>query len=199
MLRSIPILLIAALTLSVGCSDDSSSPATTAVEQTEDGGGIEVNRGLLSVEITIPASLAGEGDLDEFIAEFAAEGIDVSDARRNPDGSVTYKMSRGDHGRLLTSLRNSFTEGFKESSEEFESVQSISSNNDLTKFEITVDREAFENSFDGFVSFVPLFAAGIYAAFDGRDPEGMRVEINYVDSATGQVFETVVAPDDFED
>ena len=199
MLRSIPILLIAALTLSVGCSDDSSSPATTAVEQTEDGGGIEVDRGLLSVEITIPASLAGEGDLNELIAEFAAEGIDVSDARRNPDGSVTYKMSRGDHGRLLTSLRNSFTEGFKESSEEFESVQSISSNNDLTKFEITVDREAFENSFDGFVSFVPLFAAGIYAAFDGRDPEGMRVEINYVDSATGQVFETVVAPDDFED
>jgi hypothetical protein len=162
-------------------------------------GDIEVDRGLLSVEITIPASLAGETDVDGLVSEFSAEGIDVSDARRNPDGSITYKMSRGDHRRLLTSLRDSFVENFDEAAEDFDSVESITFNDDLTRFRITVNRAAFENSFDGFVVFLPLFAAGIYAAFDGRDPEGMRIDIDYVDAATGQVYDTFVAPDDLQD
>jgi hypothetical protein len=162
-------------------------------------GDIEVDRGLLSVEITIPASLAGEADIDGLVSEFSAEGIDVSDARRNPDGSITYKMSRGDHRRLLTSLRDSFVESFDEAAEDFDSVQSITFNDELTRFRITVNRAAFENSFDGFVVFLPLFAAGIYAAFDGRDPEGMRIDIDYVDAATGQVYDTFVAPDDLQD
>ncbi len=162
-------------------------------------GDIEVDRGLLSVEITIPASLAGETDVDGLVSEFSAEGIDVSDARRNPDGSITYKMSRGDHRRLLTSLRDSFVESFDEAAEDFDTVESITFNDDLTRFRITVNRAAFENSFDGFVVFLPLFAAGIYAAFDGRDPEGMRIDIDYVDAATGQVYDTFVAPDDLQD
>jgi hypothetical protein len=177
-------------------SDDDASEDLSELEAIGD---IEVDRGLLSVEITIPASLAGEADIDGLVSEFSAEGIDVSDARRNPDGSITYKMSRGDHRRLLTSLRDSFVESFDEAAEDFDSVQSITFNDDLTRFRITVNRAAFENSFDGFVVFLPLFAAGIYAAFDGRDPEGMRIDIDYVDAATGQVYDTFVAPDDLQD
>ncbi len=177
-------------------SDDDASEDLSELEAIGD---IEVDRGLLSVEITIPASLAGEADIDGLVSNFSAEGIDVSDARRNPDGSITYKMSRGDHRRLLASLRESFVEGFEEVPDDFPSVRSITFNDDLTRFRMTVDRPAFENSFDGFVVFLPLFAAGIYAAFDGRDPEGMRIEIDYVDAATGQVYDTFVAPDDLQD
>lgn len=162
-------------------------------------GDVEVDRGLLSVEVTIPASLAEEADIDQVVADFADEGIRITDAQRNPDGSVTYKMSRADHRRLLSSLRESFEESFEETSADFPSVQSITSNNDLTRFRMVVDRSAFENSFDGFAVFIPLFAAGIYAAFDGRDPEGMRIEIDYVDASTGQVYDTFVAPDDLQD
>jgi hypothetical protein len=178
---------------------ESDDDASADLSELEAIGDIEVDRGLLSVEITIPASLAGEAEIDGLVSEFSAEGIDVSDARRNPDGSITYKMSRGDHRRLLTSLRDSFVESFEEAAEDFDSVQSITFNADLTRFRITVNRAAFENSFDGFVVFLPLFAAGIYAAFDGRDPEGMRIDIDYVDAATGQVYDTFVAPDDLQD
>lgn len=162
-------------------------------------GDIEVDRGLLSVEVTIPASLAEEANIDQVVADFAEDGIRITDARRNSDGSITYKMSRADHRRLLTTLRESFEETFAETSADFPSVQSITFNSDLTRFRMVVDRAAFENSFDGFVVFLPLFAAGIYAAFDGRDPEGMRIEIDYVDAATGQVFDTFIAPDDLQD
>ncbi len=217
-MRSIAVLTTLALLVGAcGASDDETTPPAAArpaeavgPSETDDDaaddlseleaiGDIEVDRSLLSVEITIPASLAGEADVDGLVSEFSAEGIDVSDARRNADGSITYKMSRGDHRRLLTSLRESFVESFEEASEDFDSVQSITFNNDLTRFRITVDRAAFENSFDGFVIFLPLFAAGIYAAFDGRDPEGMRIDVYYVDAATGQVYDTFVAPDDLQD
>jgi hypothetical protein len=217
-MRSIAVLTTLALLVGAcGASDDETTPPAAArpaeavgpsetdndaaddLSELEAIGDIEVDRSLLSVEITIPASLAGEADVDGLVSEFSAEGIDVSDARRNADGSITYKMSRGDHRRLLTSLRESFVESFEEASEDFDSVQSITFNNDLTRFRITVDRAAFENSFDGFVIFLPLFAAGIYAAFDGRDPEGMRIDVDYVDAATGQVYDTFVAPDDLQD
>jgi len=177
-------------------SDDDASGDLSELEAIGD---VEVERGLLSVEITIPASLAGEADIDGLVSEMAEEGISIADARRNPDGSITYKMSRGDHRRLLGSLRDSFKESFEEVSDDFPSVRSITFNDDLTRFRMTVDRPAFENSFDGFVVFLPLFAAGIYAAFDGRNPEGMRVEIDYVDVTTGQVYDTFVAPDDLQD
>jgi hypothetical protein len=177
-------------------SDDDASGDLSELEAIGD---VEVERGLLSVEVTIPASLAGEADIDGLVSEMAEEGISIADARRNPDGSITYKMSRGDHRRLLGSLRDSFKESFEEVSDDFPSVRSITFNDDLTRFRMTVDRPAFENSFDGFVVFLPLFAAGIDAAFDGRNPEGMRVEIDYVDVATGQVYDTFVAPDDLQD
>ncbi len=179
--------------------DDAVDDDADDLSELEAIGDIEVDRSLLSVEITIPASLASETDVDGLVSDFSAEGIDVSDARQNADGSITYKMSRGDHRRLLTSLRESFVESFEEADEDFDSVQSITFNDDLTRFRITVDRPAFENSFDGFVVFLPLFAAGIYAAFDGRDPEGMRIDIDYIDAATGEVYDTFVAPDDLQD
>jgi hypothetical protein len=220
-MRSIAILTVLALVAGAcGASDEvEAASAPLAAAQPEDAGeqpapddddsgdlseleaigDVEVERGLLSVEITIPASLAGEADIDGLVAEVAAEGITIADARRNPDGSITYKMSRGDHRRLLGSLRDSFKESFEEVPDDFPSIRSITFNDDLTRFRMTVDRPAFENSFDGFVVFLPLFAAGIYAAFDGRNPEGMRIEIDYVDAATGQVYDTFVAPDDLQD
>lgn len=188
-----------------GPQDAATEDDTAAGDESDDlseleaVGDVEVDRGLLSVEITIPADLAGEADIDGLVSEMAAEGIDISDARRNPDGSITYKMSRGDHRRLMANLRESFQEGFDEVPADFPSVQSLTANDDLTRFRMTVDRAAFENSFDGFVVFLPLIAAGLYAAFDGRDPEDLRVEIDYVDAATGQVYDTAVAPDDFQD
>lgn len=189
---------------------ESSPPeATNPAEETDEAdedlseleavGEIEVDRGLLSVEVTIPASLVEEADVDGLVNEFADDGISISDARRNADGSVTYRMSRADHRRLLSSLREGIGESFEDVSSDFPSVRSIDFNTDLTRFSLTVDRAAFENSFDGFVIFLPLFAAGIYAAFDGRDPEGMRIEIDYVDASTGQTFDTFVAPDDLQD
>jgi hypothetical protein len=168
---------------------ESTQQETPPTEQSDDIGKIEVDRGLLSVEITIPASLASEGDFNQFISGFTSEGIDMSDARRNPDGSITYKMSRENYGRLMTRLRSGFVESFKEAAEEYDFLQSITFNNDLTKFDITVEREAYDNSFV-LIGFLPFFAASIYAAFDGRNPEGMRVEINYIDNTTGQIFNT---------
>ena len=160
-------------------------------------GDINVDRGLLTVEITIPADLAS--DTDDLLTDFSEMGIGLSDLTVNSDGSVTYRISRGDHRRLMAELRQDLREAFDDAVDEYDSVRSITSNNDFTRFEIVVDRPGFENSFDGFVVIAIMISASFYAIFDGIDTDDMRFEMNFVDESTGEVFETVIAPDDFDE
>ena len=163
-------------------------------------GDIEVDRGLFSVEITFPADFLGEDDPVEFTDGIAAEqGIEWGEQTVNPDGSVTVKMSRGEHEQLMDGLRDAFDESLGAMPSNYESVQSATANRDYDEFDIVVDRAAFESSFDGFVSFEILLTAGIFGIFNGDDPDNARLEIRFADAATGEVFDTLIAPDDFQE
>lgn len=221
-MRHVRVLLAAALVIA-GCSgadapsDDAAPAASTPASDTSDGGDdsggtsdgepdledvgeIEVDRGLLSVEITLPADFIGDDDPVAYTDGIASEiGIDWSDRTVNPDGSVTVKLSRAEHGRLMDELRAGFDEALLAMPDSYESVQSATANRDYDRFEVVVDRAAFESSFDGFVSLEILLYAGFYGIFNGDDPESARLEIEFIDAATGEVFDTRVAPDDFQD
>lgn len=220
-------LLLAATLIVAGCSggdDPSGTPAPAPAESSsapedapaadeesessgdgeadlEDVGEIEVDRGLLSVEITFPADFIGEDDPVAYTDEVAADqGIEWGERTVNPDGSVTVKMSRTEHNRLMDDLRVGFDEALASFPDDSESIKSASANRDYDVFEIVVDRGAFESSMDGFATqFGIALYAGFYAIFNGDDPQETRFEIRYIDEATGEVFETVVSPDDFQE
>lgn len=161
-------------------------------------GDVNVDRGLLTVTITVPADLAEDGDVSRLIDEFSDRGINVSDVTRNPDGSITYRIPRGDYRRLMQELAADFTTSLDEAAADFDSVDRLTANADFTRYRLVVDRDRFENSFDGFIVFLPLFVSGLYAIFDGRDPQQLDVTVDLVDRASGGVYDTLRLPDDLD-
>lgn len=210
-MRSFFGLATALVVLLAACAQDSETQTDTSGApqpdtQVEDGDlseldaleDVDVDRGLLTVSITIPASLAEDGDIDTLITDFSDRGVSVSSATRNSDGSITYRLPRGDYRRLMAELADEMQTSLDEAAAEFASVESIAANNDFTQFRMVVDRPRYEESLDGFVVFATLFAAGLYGIFDGRDPKTGQIVIDLIDVATGETYDTFVAPDDFD-
>lgn len=54
-----------------------------------------MDKGLLNVEVTIPATLYKGQDIDSIISEAKNSGI--KEVIKNDDGSLTYKMSKSEH------------------------------------------------------------------------------------------------------
>lgn len=160
---------------------------------------VSVDKGLLSVDITLPAMMfESEEDIKESIAEAKADGIE--EVVRNEDGSLTYKMSKSTHHEIMNGMESSLEETIHEliNSEEYPSIQNITSNPTFTEFTITVDRAIFEDSFDGIAALGLVFGAMFYQLFDGVDPENYEVTIYFEDEETGEVFDTIHYPEVFE-
>lgn len=151
------------------------------------------------VEVTLPVSFVGEG-VDVTILEAEAEEMGIEEVTLNDDGSITYEMTKEVHNEWMeeikTEINNSITEMVE--SGDFVSIKDITANDDYTTFTMTVDQEAFENSFDGFAAFGLGISSSFYQLLDGKDPESYSVTIDVVDEASGEVIDTTVFPDDLD-
>ena len=188
-------LTMAALLLAA-CGDDEAKKesATNNEEQ-----GIEVEKGLLDVELTLPADFF-EGQTPEEI-EASAKEQGAKEVKVNEDGTVYYKMSKSDHKKMMNELETSIKESMEElvTSGDAPSFKEITYNKDFTKFDVKVDREAFENSMDAFMIFTFAMSGSFYNAFDGENMDDLKITVNMIDAATNEVFNTTVFPDDMED
>ena len=158
---------------------------------------IEVDKGLLNVELTLPASFFEGQDLDQVIAEAKNED-GVSEVAINEDGSLTYKMTKAVHPKMMEKMKASAGEYIDslKSGQSFASIKDVDHNESLTEFTLIVEKSAFEGSFDGFAAFGLGLQGMFYQAFDGVDQDKIRATINVKDEATGEVFDTIVYPDD---
>lgn len=165
----------------------------------EEESGIEVDKGLLNVEVTLPEMFFEDENVEEMIEESLAEG--VKDATQNEDGSVTFKMSKKDHKKMITKMAEEIEGTVNEISndENFTSITDITFNKTFTEFTMVVEREVFENSFDGFAVLGLGFSGMFYQVFSGEDIENAIVTVHIEDEATGEVFEEVVYPEAFEE
>ncbi len=160
---------------------------------------ITVDKGALNVEVTLPAFLFEEEDIEQLMEEVKSEG--VGEVIPNEDGSLTYKMSKTTHKEIMQEMEQDLNNTIEEikNSEEFASIKNVITNKSLSEFTLLVDREAFENSFDVFATLGLVFSAVFYQLFDGVDPENYEVIINLKDESTGEVFETTSFPEAFEE
>lgn len=181
------------------CGNDEKSDAKEDVSKSEEENeSLEVDKGLLNVEITLPASFfEEEEDNDEIIASAKADG--VKDVIVNDDGSLTYKMSKSKHKEMLAELKESLLETVDEikDSEDFASIKDIEYNKSFTEFTVLVDGEMFEDSIDGFATLSIGMSAMFYQLFIGTNVEDNKITIDIEDDASGEVIDTVVYPDAF--
>ena len=202
--KLLAFLLLTILTLAACSSKDETSDKADNSKQEdnkteETGGAVGVDKGLLNVEVTVPASFLEGEDIDSVIAQAKEDGI--KDVKKNDDGSVTYKMTKAQHKEMMQEMKASVTGYVDEliNDEDFASIKDVEYNKDFSKFTVTVDKEAFENSFDGFAAMGLAMSGMFYQVYDGVDTEKLNVTIDTVDQSTGEVFGTVKYPEAFED
>lgn len=139
-----------------------------------------------TVDFTIPAEYVQEsktqGELDKEAKEAGYKSITL-----NSDGSVTYKMSKKQHDKLMSEMRNELNRSLKEmvDSEENPTFVDIKANSDFTQFTITTTSEEI-NLVESF-SVLGFYMYGYtYAAFDGREVD--NISVKFVNASTGKVI-----------
>lgn len=175
----------------------------TEAEDNEDGK-VEVDKKIINVDVTIPASLLEfdddeEIDIDEIKKEAKESGI--KKVVQNDDDSVTYTMSKSTHRELLDEMEKGVEETIDEiiNDEDFISIKDIKVNKNYDKYELIVDKEGFENSLDGFGVLGVALNSMYYQLFEGVEPDDYEVIIDIKDEETGEVFDTVIFPDALEE
>ena len=190
------LLLIALLT---ACNADEEGKANEAQQQEKetDSEGINVDKGLFNVEVTLPTSFFEGGDIDQSIAEAEKEGIEVT---KNEDGSLTYKMAKTKHKEMMSEMKTSLLETIEDlkNGEDFASIKDVEYNKDFSEFTLWVDRNEYENSFDGFAVFGLGLSGAMYQLFDGADPENYNVRLVVKDEATKEIIGEANYPKDLE-
>lgn len=191
-------VLIAVVFIVSACSasNDSKKEEKPDEKKTEEtGGALEVDKGLLTVEVTIPATFMEGEDIDNVVAEAKEDGI--KDVTKNEDGSVTYKMSKAQHKKMMKEMKTNVTTYVEEivKDEDFASIQEIKHNATLSEFTVVVDKAAYENSFDGFAALGLAMSGMYYQVFDGTSGDKLNVVVHTKDVSTGEIFGTAVYPD----
>ena len=204
----IPILsvLLAAM---MGCSakespnDPSDAPMNETGVETEveketekkddtESEGFNVEKNLMSVELTLPAEFAG--DLGDFNREtYLSENPGISDAKVLDDGSLWLKMSRTKHKELIEEMEENMITSFNEmiEGEETPYILDIKSSKDYRKVEVLVDRAGYENAFD-FSGLAIFFSVGFYHTIQGED---FNLNLQYIDAETEEIIEESLFPE----
>lgn len=199
------ILLIFMSVGLVGCSSQSTDeviPEEPAIEESdgeEESEAMEVDKNLLTVDVTFPQSLVG--DLTDFNEEeFLAENEGFKSAKINEDGSISVNMTKNKHKETIEELEKEIHDTFEEivNSDETTYIKAIEYTDKFKEIKMIVDKDIYENTFD----LTPLtitMTVGIYQIYSGDEYDHTIV---IEDESTAEKFHRIDYPeawDDWED
>lgn len=172
-------------------AEASQSAGEISVEkESENSAGIQVDEGLLDVEVTMAASFFNDQTEDQIKA--GAEKNGYSNCKINDDGSVTYTMSKKKYAEMLDKMKESFVETIAECLDGEYAVASfvdIQHNDNFSKIDVYVDATQYTVRDKLYV--LPFYIAGAYyQAFSGVANEDINVVVNFIDNSTKEVLDT---------
>lgn len=136
-------------------------------------GEVTVENGILTVSVTVPASLAGE-NLDQAQLDENA-GKKYQSAKRNKDGSVTFKMTREQHGNMLADIRESVDQGIRDMLESADfNFREITYNANMSEFNATMETTELGMG-DAFSVLTFYLYGGMYQIFCADKSESVIV------------------------
>ena len=182
--------------------DDATTTTTTSAQDTNETmssdqmnalGDIEVDEGLITVTITVPADLAGEDASQDTVDKTVVENGYIS-GTYNSDGSITYTMTKAQHKQTMKDLSESIDKSLQDivDSEDYPNIVEITHNEDYTDFKIkyTGEEVGFAESFTVLIYY---YAGGIYGVFNGTRPDNIHVA--FVNADTGEVIQEANSKD----
>lgn len=184
-------------TPSSNSTQSTSTPETTntqvnGADKIDDIDEIKTDEKLLTVEITVPAELFIEQDMENFDPDAYASEQGFISAKVNDDNSITITMSKNKHRELLDEYETSLNASFAEfvNGEDTPYIKDISHNDDFTAVTMKVDREAYESAFD-LTPFAIGISVAMYQAFTEIE---YHVDITIVDAENGDTINTISYP-----
>lgn len=148
------------------------------------------------VEVTFPAAMFKNISTDAINEKAKKEGI--REVIKNNDGSVTYKMSKSAYNDLLKESEKTVNNLVERAKNNIKSIHEITHNKNFSKFTLVVDRKKYENSSDGFATYLIGISALNYQLFKGTHVENAKVSISLKDKKSGNVFSVMEFPDILE-
>jgi hypothetical protein len=197
MKKVVSLFLASMMMLLVACSAEKTDNQSKEKEKSKNEA-VQVDKGLLNVTLTLPASMFEGQNVDQVIADAQKDGIK---ATKNADGSVTYKMSKAKHKEMIQEMKKGVIESVNEikSGKDYTSIKDITYNDDFSEFTLIVDKSAYENSMDGFAVLGLGMSGMMYQLFNGVKSEDYKVTIQVKDETTEEIFDQVVYPDALND
>ena len=173
----------------VGCEGSSNDTQQNIEEdsKSEETQSIEVDEGLLNVEITVPPDFLEEGTTQETLDETAKEE-GIKSITLNDDGSATYIMSKSKHDEMMAGIRESIDESMAEmiDPETYPTFVEVTSNDDYTHF--TVKLSSNEVGLSESISVLGFYMlGGLYNAFNGTPVDD--VTVSFVNADTGDIIQ----------
>ena len=173
----------------VGCGGSSNDTQQNIEEdsKSEETQSIEVDEGLLNVEITVPPDFLEEGTTQEDLDEAAKED-GIKSITLNDDGSATYIMSKSKHDEMMAGIRESIDESMAEMIDPatYPTFVEVTSNDDYTHF--TVKLSSNEVGLSESISVLGFYMlGGLYNAFNGTPVDD--VTVSFVNADTGDIIQ----------
>lgn len=199
--------IMASLT-ACGSKANETTQSDNLSETESDGGNFQVNKNLLTVDITVPKEFINDDDSpnssDSSVTSLVSIIEDgVTKETKNNDGSITYTITKSKHKKMMEDAKKELLKDLPEmtSGHEngFDSIKAIKSNDDFTKFDITVDKDSFENSWDSFALYGVYIYGYLYQVMNGIASDKIDTELNLIDNNTKETYQTLHYPKDLSD
>lgn len=170
---------------------------TDKSEESERSGGVEIDKGLLDVDITIPASFFQDEDMSAFDSDAYAKENGYSKAVVNADGSITVTMSKSRHKEIIEEISTEYDKQFSQlvGAEDTPYITNITRSKNFDQITMEVDRTGYENELFDVTPLMLGMSGMMYQTFSG---DALHVEIDIKDSETGEEIHSVVYPDAFD-
>lgn len=172
-------------------SNNDNETTDTSVSSTEPSKADIVDENLLTVDITIPASMFDEENPAS--EELSQEQIDngFKSAKLNDDGSVTYTMSKSSFKTYKKELNEQTADTLSKLNTDYPCIDSVEFNDNFSEIKINVTKSEYENGMNFFCITVAGFSANIYQAYTN---ETVISNISVIDKDTGDVLDSATYP-----
>lgn len=160
------------------------APAEDAAEDAA----IEVDEGIFTVTITMPATYVEAGTTQDSLDQEAGAG-NYEAAVLNEDGSVTYTLTRAQHNAMLEEMRTTIDAALDEmiTSGGYPNFVAVEANDDYTEFRVTTSAETVSAEESLAVLGFYIYG-GLYQIIDGGG-ESVDITVQFLSEATGDVID----------
>lgn len=195
-MKKLVIILLSMTLILTSCGGGDTkeeSKTEVAKEETKQESGIEVDKKLLTVDVTLPVSLIEEEGVDiETTLANAKNTEGISKVVLNDNDTVTYTMTKDKHNEMMASIEQSIKELIDELiASEDNSIVKIENSKDYKSFDVYVDPEKY-NTLEMFNAILFYMQGIMYNSFAGDN--NVDVIVKFINNKTNEVIDEVIIP-----